>query len=93
MGNVLAFFLFYMLIFGSGALFLTMTGLDIVSALGASVACLSNVGPGVGIVGAMDNYSQVPLLGKWALSFLMLVGRLELFTVLLILSPAFWKKV
>ncbi len=93
MANVLAFFFFYILIFGIGSMILTMLGMDLHSSMGSAVACMSNVGPGIGSVGAMDNYSHVPVAGKWLLSFLMLVGRLEIFTVLLLLTPGFWKKI
>ncbi|GIV33207.1 MAG: Trk system potassium transporter TrkH [Chitinophagales bacterium] len=93
MANVLAFFFFYILVFGVASLLLAVLGMDLISAMGSAVACLSNVGPGIGTVGAMDNYAHVPIAGKWLLSFLMLMGRLEIFTVLLILIPAFWKKI
>ncbi len=93
MANVLAFFFFYILMFASGAMILSMIGVDFVTSLSASAACITNVGPGIGEVGAVDNYSKIPVLGKWLLSFMMLVGRLEIFTVLLLFSPAFWKKV
>ncbi|RJP61863.1 MAG: TrkH family potassium uptake protein, partial [Ignavibacteriales bacterium] len=53
---------------------------------------LGNVGPGIGTVGPTLNFANVPEIGKWVLSFLMLMGRLELFTVLIIFSPAFWQK-
>lgn len=90
--NVMAFFLIYILIFGGGAVILSSLGLDFETSVGASIASLGNIGPGIGHVGPMDNYDFIPVLGKWLLSFLMLLGRLELFTVLIILSPAFWKK-
>lgn len=65
---------------------------DFVTAFGAVAASLGNVGPAIGNVGPMSNYAEIPTLGKWLLSFLMLLGRLELFTVLMLLSPHFWKK-
>jgi len=67
-------------------------GLDFVSAAGSVAATISNIGPGLGSVGPTDNYAQIPVAGKWVLSFLMLVGRLELYTVLILFSPAFWRK-
>jgi len=70
---------------------MTTMGLDIVTAMGSVIASLSNVGPGLGEVGPMDNYSNIPLLGKWVLSFCMIIGRLELFTVLVIFTRVFWK--
>ena len=62
------------------------------TSVGASIASLGNIGPGIGGVGPVENYAIIPPIGKWILSFLMLLGRLELFTVLIIFSPAFWKK-
>lgn len=90
--NFLAFFLLYIVIFMVGGAVMSLLGLDFQTALGATAATLGNVGPGIGSVGPVDNYAHIPLLGKWLLSFYMLLGRLELFTVLLLLTPAFWKK-
>jgi len=90
--NVLSFILIYLLIFIFGAVVMASMGLDFKTAIGASIACIGNIGPGIGNVGPMDNYSEIPMLGKWFLSFLMLLGRLELFTVLILLTPFFWRK-
>lgn len=90
--NFLAFFMVYVVCIAIGSAVLTIIGLDFVSAAGAAVATLGNVGPGIGSVGPAANYSHVPMTGKWVLSFLMLLGRLELFTVLLLFSPSFYKK-
>ncbi len=90
--TVLSFFLLYMFIFGFGALCLALMGFDILSSIGASIACLGNIGPGFGAFGPTDNYAQIPYLGKWILILFMMIGRLELFTVLVIFSPAFWRK-
>lgn len=90
--NVLSFILIYLVIFISGAVFMGAIGLDFKSAIGASIACIGNIGPGLGSVGPMDNYFHIPQIGKWFLSFLMLLGRLELFTVLILLTPFFWRK-
>ncbi len=89
---VLAFFMFYMLTFFFGTFIMTWVGLDFSSAVGSTIATLGNIGPGIGDVGPVENYSEIPAIGKWFLSFLMLLGRLELFTVLIIFSPAFWRK-
>lgn len=89
--NVIAFFMFYILIFAFGALVMSFFGLDFKSAIGASIASLGNIGPGIGDVGPTSNYFFIPDAGKWFLSFLMLLGRLELLTVLVVLSPGFWK--
>lgn len=90
--NVQAFFLFYIVIFIFGAMLLSLLGLSFDSSLGAVATCLGNVGPGLGTVGPVSNFSQVPEIGKWILSFLMLLGRLELFTVLMIFTVSFWKE-
>jgi len=90
--NVLAFFLIYTLIFAFGSLFMSMLGLDFETSIGSVAATLGNIGPGIGSVGPVSNYSEIPITGKWFLSFLMLLGRLELFTVLVLFSRVFWKK-
>ncbi len=90
--NILAFFMIYMIIFGASMLIMVAIGLDFETSIGSVAASLGNIGPGIGGVGPVENYSAIPLAGKWFLSFLMLLGRLELFTVLIILSPAFYKK-
>jgi trk/ktr system potassium uptake protein len=89
--NILAFFLFYIFIFIIGSLVMAMLGLDFMSAIGSVATSLGNVGPALGSVGPTDNFANIPVFGKWFLSFLMLLGRLELFTILVIFSPAFWK--
>lgn len=90
--NILAFFLIYIIIFGIGSLILSIIGLNFESSVGAVASALGNIGPGFGSVGPMLNYGLVPDAGKWLLSFLMLLGRLELFTVLILFSAAFWNK-
>lgn len=88
--NILAFFVLYMLIFGFGTMIMVVIGLDFETAIGSVIATLGNIGPAIGDVGPVDNYAGIPLGGKWFLSFLMLLGRLELFTVLILFSPKFW---
>ncbi len=89
---IMTFFFTYIVIFGFGTFVMTLFGLDFETAIGATIASLGNIGPGIGDVGPTGNYAFIPSGGKWFLSFLMLLGRLELFTVLIILSPAFWRK-
>lgn len=89
---IISFFLFYLATFVVGVVLMSFIGLDFVSAIGASASSLGNIGPALGSVGPVENYSQIPDVGKWILGFLMLLGRLELFTVLIIFSPSFWKK-
>ncbi len=90
--NIMAFLLFYLAIFVTGTIFMSLIGLDFLTAMGSVATCLGNVGPGIEAVGPVDNFAHIPDIGKWVLSFLMLLGRLELFTVLIIFSPSFWKK-
>ena len=90
--KVMAFFLIYIIVFVFGSSVMALMGLDAPSAIGATAATIGNIGPGIGKVGPVDNYDFIPYAGKWFLSFLMLLGRLELFTVLILFSPAFWKK-
>ncbi len=90
--NVMAFFLIYIIIFSSGVLVLSLFGYNFETSIGATIATLGNIGPGIGGVGPVDNYEFFTPIIKWVLSFLMLLGRLELFTILIILSPAFWKR-
>jgi len=90
--NIMAFLLFYIAIFVFGSLVMSFIGLDFLTSMGAVATSLGNVGPAIETVGPVDNFAHIPDIGKWFLSFLMLMGRLELFTVLIIFSPAFWKK-
>jgi len=89
--NVLGFFILYMLSFIIGGLGFSMFQIDFESAIGLSASSLGNVGPALGDFGPVNNYAALPPLGKWWASFLMLIGRLELFTVLIILTPFFWR--
>ncbi|MNC94348.1 Trk system potassium uptake protein TrkH [compost metagenome] len=66
--------------------------MDVLSAASVVVTAMSNVGPGLGSVGAVENFGHIATAGKWILSFCMLMGRLELFTVLVLFSPALWKR-
>lgn len=90
--NVLAFFMFYMVIFGASTIIFSFMEPDIESAMGAVATSLGNIGPGLGNVGPAENFLHITPAGKWFLSFLMLLGRLELFTVLVIFTPSFWKE-
>lgn len=90
--NILGFFLLFIVLFILGALVLTALGLGFSTAFGASIACLANIGPAIGDVGPTGNYAAMPLVAKWILIAMMLMGRLELFTVLVLFSRSFWKK-
>jgi trk system potassium uptake protein TrkH len=88
--NVMGFFVLYMLIFSFSVLAMAWLGLEFDTSIGAVAACLGNVGPGIGTVGPVDNYAHLPVVGKWILSILMMAGRLEIYTVLVIFLPRFW---
>ncbi len=90
--NVLAFASFYILTVMISTGVISAMGYDLGSSLGAVAATLGNIGPGIGAVGPVENYAHIPVFGKWFLSFLMLIGRLELFTVLILFAPSFWRK-
>jgi len=90
--NILAFVITYLTITVISTIVMSAMGYDLNSSLGAVAASLGNIGPGIGAVGPVENYAHIPVFGKWFLSFLMLLGRLELFTVLILFSPAFWKR-
>jgi trk system potassium uptake protein len=87
---VWGFFAVYAVVFAFMMLLLLASGLDQVTAFSAMAACLNNLGPGLGEVGA--NYSGINTFAKWVLCLAMLLGRLEIFTLLVLLSPAFWRK-
>lgn len=89
--NIMAFLILYVIIFMLSTVALSFWMPDLPSTLSAIATCLGNVGPGFGSVGPMENFSGLAVEAKWILSFLMLLGRLEIFTVLVILTPAFWK--
>ena len=90
--NIISFFIIYMFIFIVSSVILTFFGLDFISALGAAASSLGNIGPAIGSVSPVDNYAHLSNGAKWFCSFLMLIGRLELFTVLILFSPFFWRK-
>ena len=89
--HILVFLLIYLFAFVAGSVIITILGMDFVSSIGAVATSLGNVGPGIGSVGPIDNFAHVPMSAKWVLSFLMLMGRLELFTILVLFTPYFWK--
>jgi len=70
---------------------LSLLGLDFTSAIGGAASSIGNVGPALGTLGPISNFDSLPVLGKYWCAFLMLVGRLELFTVLILFTPYFWR--
>jgi trk system potassium uptake protein TrkH len=90
--NIVAFFVLYMLLFILGSVGLGLMGMDFVTAIGGAASSLGNVGPAFGILNPVSNFDNLPILGKWWCGFLMLAGRLELFTVLILFTPYFWRR-
>ena len=90
--NILAFFFIYLTVFIVGTVVMTFYGYDLLTAAGATISSLGNIGPGIGEVGPANNFAAFPESAKVFLGFLMLLGRLELFTVLLLFLPAFWRR-
>lgn len=89
---VLGFSFMYMVSIVSLTLVLSATGLDLVTAFSAVVACLNNTGPGLEGVGPASNYQALEVFQKWVLAFAMILGRLEIFTLLVVLTPTFWRR-
>lgn len=90
--NVFAMFVIYLLTFAIGSLAITALGLDVISATGSVASCMGGIGPGLNSTGPVANYAHLSDLSKWILALLMLIGRLEIFTVMVITTSAFWKK-
>src|SRR5210317_2046655 len=89
--NIMAFFILYLIIFALGALVFSFMDIDYVTAMGAAASSLGNVGPAFGDLSPVNNYASLPPFGKWWSAMLMLFGRLELFTILIIFTPYFWR--
>ncbi|MCP4746799.1 MAG: TrkH family potassium uptake protein [Desulfobacteraceae bacterium] len=92
MRSVLGFLALYMGLFFISCVLLAGFGVDFVTAIGAVAASIGNIGPGFGMVGPVENYANIPILGKWLLIWCMLLGRLEVFTILILFVPEFWRK-
>jgi trk system potassium uptake protein TrkH len=91
--SVMAFFFLFALSFSVLALALSFVGLDYLTAMSAAISALANVGPGLGAtIGPANHYGDLPDAAKWLLAAGMLLGRLELFTILVLLTPAFWQR-
>ncbi|CAN5646403.1 TrkH family potassium uptake protein [soil metagenome] len=90
--NILGFVLLFLGIFAAGVVCLAFLGHDLPTAIGASVATIANIGPGIGDVGAVDNYGWMDPWSHLLLIALMIIGRLEIFTVLLLFHPGLWRR-
>jgi trk system potassium uptake protein TrkH len=90
--SVIGFLALYLGLFVICSILLAAMGVDFFTSLGAVAASIGNIGPGFGMVGPAGNYAAVPALGKWLLAWCMLLGRLEIYTVIIFLVPEFWRK-
>ncbi len=90
--SILGFLALYIALFVICSVILAGIGVDFMTSLGAVASSIGNIGPGFGIVGPVENYSQIPVPGKWLLIWCMLLGRLEIYTVIILLVPEFWRK-
>jgi trk system potassium uptake protein TrkH len=90
--DIAALVFLYFVVFFVVVFIVATGGYEIMTSVGASIACIGNIGPGFGLVGPVFNYSFFPDYIKWVLTFAMLVGRLEVYTVLILLTPVFWRK-
>jgi trk system potassium uptake protein TrkH len=90
--SILGFFALYLAVTGVASMVMGGLGVEPVTAVASVIASIGNIGPGLGGVGPTDNYAHLPQLGKVVLSFCMLMGRLEIFTVLALLYPGFWRR-
>lgn len=90
--SILGFIALYIVIFVMATILLSSLGVDLLTSLGAVASCLGNIGPGFGTVGPAENFAHLPQTGKWLLSWCMLAGRLEIYTVIILLVPEFWKQ-
>ena len=86
------FFILYIVIFLLSTLIISMLGIDLVTSVSAVAACLNNIGPGFNGVGPLANFDSIPIVGKWLLMLNMLIGRLELYTIVLLFIPEFWRR-
>lgn len=89
--NIASFFILFMMLFVVGSILMTLFVPDLVTAFSATAACINNIGPGLSGVGSMEHYGWIPIPGKWILVACMLLGRLEIFTVMIVFRPSFWK--
>ncbi|MDX1547208.1 MAG: TrkH family potassium uptake protein [Rhodothermales bacterium] len=90
--SIFGFFVLFIAVFAGGSLFMGLLGLDVVTATTSVIATLGNIGPGLARVGSVENFAFIPSVGKVFLSFCMILGRLELYTVLVLFLPDFWRR-
>ena len=90
--SITGFFVLYLGLFIVSSFILAGLGVDVVSSFAAVTACIGNIGPGIGSVGPTENYAHIPELGKWVLTLCMLLGRLEIYTIVVLFVPEYWRK-
>jgi trk system potassium uptake protein len=90
--SVLGFMGLYVGLFAFSTVLIAGMGVDFITSLASVAATIGNIGPGLGMVGPVDNFAQIPYLGKWVLIWCMLLGRLEIYTVIILFVPEFWRK-
>lgn len=90
--SIIGFLCLYIFLFLIASIMLAAMGTDMKTSFGAVAACIGNIGPGFGDVGPTKNFALIPMAGKWVLSWCMLLGRLEIYTIIIIFVPEFWKK-
>lgn len=92
LSSIWGFFILYIGLFILATLIMAAMGLDTVSAIASVAASIGNIGPGLGVVGPVKNYLAIPVAGKWTLMLCMLIGRLEIYTVIVLFMPEYWRK-
>ena len=92
LGGIWGFLFLFILIAVVSTLMMTALGVDIITSSSTVISSMSNVGPALGSAGPAENYAHLPAAGKWLLSMCMLIGRLEIYTVIVLFMPMFWKK-
>jgi trk system potassium uptake protein TrkH len=92
LNSIWGFFILYIMLFFLAVIVVSANGLDVITSFSSVAATIGNVGPGFGLVGPVTNYLSVPDPSKWVLIFCMIIGRLEIYTVIIMLVPAYWRK-
>ena len=90
--SILGFVVLYILLFVAASLIMSLLGYDFATAISSAACTIGNIGPGLGAVGPVDNFSEIAGVGKWVLILCMLLGRLEIYTVVLLFVPEFWRR-
>lgn len=90
--SIMGFLALYIGLFILASILLAAMGLDLLTAIGAAASCIGNIGPGFGTVGPAENFAHLPDMAKWLLAICMLLGRLEIYTVIILFVPEFWRK-